>query len=242
MKFSEAITKSFKLWWKTLPHVVIFSFIAALLNSWPYFLHVNPENFHFDVRFIFIMTGVALINLIPNNAIFAKLGHAIHDQPISFTQAIAVSLVKFPQTVLWLGVILALVYIPLYFAFPNSMDMTSATQVSGWLFFIIAYVIFLITLGVYATLVFPLIINHNYSFVGAIKNSFYLIKGKWWYTSLVLSATIFIAGFFETLLRVFFKEIGSIIGMTLFFSLNMATITVLCDYHLARKQSSLGDK
>src|ERR1700722_19225536 len=95
MTLGDAINNTFKLWWATLVSVLPLSVAASIINGLPIFEKQLIET-HTAV-YITIFVIVSLITLIPTTAILAKIGHAIHDQTITSSQALAISLVKYPK-------------------------------------------------------------------------------------------------------------------------------------------------
>jgi hypothetical protein len=116
MSISAAITSSFKLWWSTLGSVLLFSIISGLLSMTPALFQpaqsAGAPSVTPDTKTILIGIVVALINIIPNNAVFAKIIHAGHNAPISSSQALAASLTKYFQVLLFMLLLLFIFGIP----------------------------------------------------------------------------------------------------------------------------------
>lgn len=232
MSWAEIVQKSFRLWWATLSSVLVFSFVSALLKNWGYFFHLQGQTI-FPPWYLWAGAGVAIINLIPTNAVFARISHVLHNVPISLSQSLAVALLKFPKTAVWLILVMAVSYLPLSLL-SYVIDHFSHTVVAVSVGIFLAYMMILVTIGVYCIFVFPLIINENYSVSNAVRKSIELVKGEWWLTGWVLSTPVFFAIILQIMLRFFLGQMGEVIGFTLFMSLNVATILVLYEYHVSR--------
>jgi len=230
MSWSELVHKSFGLWWKTLSAVLVFNFTSALLNGWTFLFHQRPQ---LNTTFVLISLFVLCVNLIPANAVFAKLGHAAENTPISLSQSLAVALLRFPRTLAWFGIIIALVYIPIYFLMGHFVVNGNEAEAVPFVLMLLVYMLFIMVIGLYFLFVFPLIVNENYSLIDALKKSYALIKGRWWFTGFIISIPIFFTVIMQRVLMVFLGEIGAMIGITLFASLNMAAIVILYKYYLS---------
>lgn len=192
MTLSDAIKNTFKLWWVTLASVLPLSISAAILNFLPIFLRPYLMETHTILFFAAFML-IFIINLIPVIAIFAKLGHAAHNQPITLSQALAVSLVKFFPALAWMLICLAfmLVFGGILYLLSSHLAIFA---LSGLIFFLMMTI-----LVVYLLCVMPIIIFENLSVIPAIQKSFALTKNHWWYGGWLLTVVVIFGAFFSAL-------------------------------------------
>jgi hypothetical protein len=243
MSISTAVTSSFKLWWATLGSVIVFSIVSGLLSLIPVFFQPpvsSMQTVHpLDVKMILIGIVITLINIIPSNAIFAKIIHAGHNTPISTSQALAVGLTKFPQ-VLWFMCFLVLIFgvpfagISHFQAMYSVNDPTKLTELAIIALLFLAYFTVFLIIGIYWILTVPIIISENVTFIHAMKKSFSLMKKGWWYTSIVISVPFLVAALAQILLKSMLGKFSIIIGQAIFMPLNVAVIAILFEHHKMR--------
>jgi len=243
MSVSTAITSCFKLWWSTLGSVILFSSISGFLSMLPALFQPvessGTPNLTPDIKTILIGIVVALINIIPNNAVFAKVIHASHNTPINSSQAMAVALTKYVQVLLFMLLLVVIFGIP--FAgigeLQNLFSVDNQTK-SIWALIIavlfLTYFIVFLTIGVYWTLTIPILISENINFISAMKKSFSLIKQGWWYTGAVLSVPFLVGALAQVLLRSLIGKFSIVIGQAIFMPLNVAVLVVLYEHHKMR--------
>jgi hypothetical protein len=172
--------------------------------------------------------------MVPTNAVFARIYYILKEKPISLSQSLALALLRFPQTVIWLIVVMLAMYVPvtlLMYAMTNASSSLAGVFVGIFLF----YVLILTSIAIYCIFVFPLIINENYSVMAAVKRSIALVKGEWWLTGLIMSVPAFFSVALQFMGKVLLGELGVMISLTLFMSLNMSTVLTLYEYHLSRE-------
>jgi hypothetical protein len=181
LPLGDAIINTFKLWQATLFSVLPFSIFAAVVNGVPYFV---MNSLHDKLLIVVLFLIAALINIIPLTAILARIGHAAHNQPITLSQALAISIIKYPRVLGWLiilctgmsaaaGLLYLLFHITLVFV----------------LLFLSGVLAFL-TLMVYFMCILPIIIFEDLPVVEAIRKSFQLTKNQWWYGAWLLTVIV----------------------------------------------------
>lgn len=183
MTMSDAIKKTFELWWATLVSVLPLSLAAGIINSLPIFAKMTLGETHKDL-YIAAFVLVAIINIIPTTAIFAKLGHAAHNQQVTLSQAVGVGIVKFPAILTWVIIctICMLFVVGILYLLPSN----SAAFILGIL---IAFLI-IASLAIYILCVIPIIVFENLSVIAAIQKSFALTKDQWWYAGVLLTIVV----------------------------------------------------
>jgi hypothetical protein len=230
MSWAELIAKSFRVWRITLSSVLVFSFAAALLRYGGILLFSKNPGISPVVGSIII----AIILLVPTNAIFARIYYILKEKPISLSQSLAVALLRFPQTVVWLIAVMLAMYVPVTLLM-YAMDHFSPSLAGIFVGVFLFYVIVLTSIAIYCIFVFPLIINESYSVISAVKRSIALVKGEWWLTGLIMSVPAFFSVIVQLMGKILLGELGIMISLALFMSLNMSTVLTLYEYHLARE-------
>ncbi len=252
MSISTAVNSGFKLWRATLGSVLIFSLISGLLSIIPVlFQHPIPLSANtglerpetkmmaMNIGTILINIVVALINIIPSNAVFAKIIHAGHNSPIRSSQAMAVALTKYPQVLGFMCFLVLVFGLPfggifyLQNMFPVDDHTKTILAISAALF-VLLYFTFFLTVAVYWTLTIPVIISENVTFIEAIKKSFSLVRREWWYTSVIISVPFVVAIAAEILLKALIGKFSIVIVHALFMPLNVAMIVILYEHHKMR--------
>jgi hypothetical protein len=221
MTLSDAIKNSFSLWWTTLTSVLPLSIVAALLNGLPILAKSYLGETHVEL-YIATFVVVVIINIIPTTAIFAKLGHAAHNQPITLSQSVAASIVKFPAVLLWIIISTVVVLSGCGLAY-----LTASHPIALILGILILVFIFA-SLAVYVLCVMPLIIFENLPVIDAIQKSFALTKNHWWYGGVLLTVIVAFAAVVNAAGTLLMGSLGSIIAYC--FTLPLQTSMIIIFY------------
>lgn len=234
MRISEAVSASFKLWFENLSSVLVFSFLSGVINTLPEYIHLSSS------LNLFVKMGIGVVALIPNTAVFAKLIHAGHRQPISSSQALAVSLTKFPQLLLLFAIVILVCVSPLVGILKlQAVYSSNPTALPAWLFgtsmlLFMVYCMAVMIIGIYCTLIVPVMLSENKALIPAVKKSFTLVKDAWWYTSIVLSVPFFVTIIAQIGLAALIGKSAILFGQAIFMPLNVAVIVILYEHHVLR--------
>ncbi len=225
MTLNDAIKYTFKLWWMMLFSVLPLSIAAGLSNSLPGFFMASQEKPHQALYFYIYIAAIVLtsfINIILAIAILSKLRPALHDQQISLSQSLAISIAKFPAILLFLIIFAGLMFFPgeiLYFL-PSHNHIF---LIGLCIFFLIFFILF-----VYLICVIPLIIFENLAVIVAIRKSFLLTKGQWWYGGIFLAIIAFSIYIFKVSISLFiFGSIEIVMSSLGFFQFDPTSSTII---------------
>ena len=221
MTLTDAIKNTFKLWWITLVSVLPLSIAAGLLNILPILTRAYMGETHINL-YIAAFIVAAIINIIPTTAIFAKLGHAAHNQQVTLSQAVGVGIVKFPTIFAWFIICTASMSFCGGILYLLSSHTTSLILTTLILFLII------MTLIIYVLCVVPLIIFENLPVIAAIQKSFAMTKDQWWYGGALLTVTVTFGAIVNMTGTLLMGSLGAIIAYC--FTLPLQTSMIIIFY------------
>ena len=228
--------RSLHLWFETLPAVIIFNLMVALFKSLPFFSHVHSalfsvmknsqaSQFLFDKKDFLLYGLVDVLNLIPSNAIWAYFIYFLMQKKIKTSQALAISFLRFPKTLLWLGVnILILMLMGYSFIY---------LKINNFLFFLM--IVFNVIFTVYSILTPLFIIYKNDTVFNAFKKSIQHVQGQGGYTAIAMGVPLFFLSILTALVQ---KNLGPVTEVvlitTVFHSMILAFVMMLYIHHRCR--------
>ncbi len=231
---SDSIKNIFQLWWTTLASVLPLSIAAGVLNILP-ILTKNYLGEGHQALHIAAFILVTIINIIPTTAIFAKLGHAAHNQEVTLSQALGVGIVKFPAVLTWIMIctVCMLLFVGLLYLMPtNSVIFLLST--------LIAFLI-ITTLAIYVLCVIPIIVFENLPVIAAIQKSFALTKDQWWYAGILLTVVVIVGAIINIAGTLLMGPLGIIIAYCLTFPLQTSMIIIFYE-HLKLRAEKISQK
>jgi len=231
MTLTDAIKNTFKLWRVTLASVLPLSLAAGIVNGLPVFAKNYLGETHKDL-YLATFLFVAIINIIPTIAIFARLGHAAHNQQVSLSQAIGVAIVKFPAVLTWVIISTAFVLCAVGITFLLS-SFPAAAILSALIFIIV-----ITSLIIYVLCVIPLIIFENLPVIAAIQKSFALTKDQWWYGGALLTVIVMFGAVVNVAGTLMMGTLGTIIAYCFTLPLQTAMIIIFYEHLKLRAEKN----
>jgi len=221
MTLTDAIGNTFKLWWTTLVSILPLSIAAAIISGLPIFVKSYLGETHNEF-YIAVLGLISIINIIPTTAIFAKLGHAAHNQTVTLSQALGVGIVKFPAMLGWLAITCAVILLAVGIVY-----LVSSSPIAIILSILILFLI-ITTLLMYVLCVVPLIVFENLSVIAAIQKSFAITKNQWWYAGGLLTVVVSFAAIVNIAGALLMGPAGSVIAYC--FTLPLQTSMIIIFY------------